>query len=62
MSDLLPDIDDRESTATLLLLAEILTKRGEIGPLARVIVTRKRPQYPWTQHFVPDRNDGQEGE
>lgn len=36
MSRLIPDPTDRERFLTLLILGEVLTKRGEIGPLARV--------------------------
>ena len=42
MADLLPDLEDRASAVTLLLLAEVLTRRGEKGPLARVFVPRPR--------------------
>ena len=36
MSRLIPDPTDRERFVTLLILGEILTKRDETGPLARV--------------------------
>ena len=34
--NLLPDPADRESLVSLLLLGEILTRRGENGPLRRI--------------------------
>ena len=42
MSGLVPDMDDRTDTVTLLLLAEVLTRRGEVGPLSRVIFPTPR--------------------
>jgi hypothetical protein len=32
----IPDIADRERFITLLILGEVLTTRGEVGPLARI--------------------------
>ena len=43
MSKLTPDIGDLKETVTLLLLAEVLTRRGERGPLARVIYPTPAP-------------------
>lgn len=36
MNRLIPDPTDRERFITLLILGEVLTKRSEAGPLARV--------------------------
>ena len=52
----LPDIQERERFVALLIMGEILTKRGELGPLARVWrpVGKRRPapdkKQPTPQH------------
>jgi hypothetical protein len=42
VTDLIPDLEDLEVLTTLLLTADILAKRGEIGPLSRVFVCRPK--------------------
>lgn len=49
---LFPDPADRESLVSLLLLGEILTRRGENGPLRRIWslpVRRRTPNPPHRQ-------------
>ncbi len=41
---LLPDPTDRETLVSLLLLGEVLTRRGENGPLRRVWSPAARPR------------------
>lgn len=40
----LNDITDREALFDLLLLGEILTRRGELGPLARLWKPAPKPR------------------
>ncbi len=43
MKDLIPKLEDGQTVLNLLIMAEILAKRGERGPLARITpVCRQR--------------------
>ncbi len=61
MSDLLPDFDDRENTLTLLLLAEILSKRGELSPLSRVFACRPKAKPSFAKSPEGPGDDENEG-
>ncbi len=40
---ILPERNDREELVSLLIIGEILTRRGELGPLARLWRPAPRP-------------------